>query len=225
MVTLPPPTVLYVAWWEALMSQCAPSSVCPSSRTEMCLLCQSLLFSFGFRYTTIDPCSVVSHLFLAPCSGWLSLSPNMTFAWVLYNWGEALLFLSAAFVQSHMSHTWQHCMLIALSVWSSYMSPEGSNPAAGTTAAPMTQCWEVSSYLGAPCVPEGACPLEFWRQHQSQYPKLARLACRLLALPATAAHLLRLSRVGGRVANPAHSRLNGVTFENLMFIKCNQEVR
>lgn len=106
-----------------------------------------------------------------------------------------------------------------------YMSPEGSSTVGGAAPAPMTQCWEVSSYLAAPCVPEGGCPLEFWHQHQTQYPKLARLASRLLALPATAAHLLRLSRVGGRVANPADSRLNGVTFENLMFIKCNQEVR
>ncbi|KAK8761122.1 hypothetical protein V5799_027611 [Amblyomma americanum] len=107
-----------------------------------------------------------------------------------------------------------------------YMSPGGVG---GATEGPQhqatPQCWEVSSYLATPCLPETGCPLDFWRQHQGQYPKLAQLACRLLSVPATAAHILRMCRVGGKVANPADFRLNGVTFENLMFIKCNQGLR
>lgn len=107
-----------------------------------------------------------------------------------------------------------------------YMSgPETSQGEGPGTAAAHPQCWEVSSYLATPCLPEGGCPLEFWRQHQGQYPKLAAMAGRMLGVPATAAHVLRMCRVGGRVANPADFRLNGVTFENLMFIKCNQGLR
>ncbi|KAH9381736.1 hypothetical protein HPB48_010555 [Haemaphysalis longicornis] len=113
-----------------------------------------------------------------------------------------------------------------------YMSPEDGNNGSGGSgdggsaqqpAAP--QCWEVNSYLASPCLPETGCPLDFWRQHQGQYPKLAQLACRMLSVPATASHVLRMCRVGGKVANPADFRLNGVTFENLMFIKCNQGLR
>ncbi|KAG0432806.1 hypothetical protein HPB47_020482 [Ixodes persulcatus] len=104
-----------------------------------------------------------------------------------------------------------------------YMSgPETSQGEGPGAAVAHPQCWEVSSYLATPCLPEGGCPLEFWRQHQGQYPKLAALAGRMLGVPATAAHVLRMCRIGGRVANPADFRLNGVTFENLMFIKCNQ---
>ncbi|XP_050026629.1 uncharacterized protein [Dermacentor andersoni] len=106
-----------------------------------------------------------------------------------------------------------------------YMSPGGGSSAEGPQHQAAPQCWEVSSYLATPCLPETGCPLDFWRQHQGQYPKLAQLACRLLSVPATAAHILRMCRVGGKVANPADFRLNGVTFENLMFVKCNQGLR
>lgn len=106
-----------------------------------------------------------------------------------------------------------------------YMSPGGGSSTEGPQHQATPQCWEVSSYLATPCLPETGCPLDFWRQHQGQYPKLAQLASRLLSVPATAAHILRMCRVGGKVANPAEFRLNGVTFENLMFIKCNQGLR
>ncbi|KAL3194169.1 hypothetical protein MRX96_016309 [Rhipicephalus microplus] len=105
------------------------------------------------------------------------------------------------------------------------MSPGEGPPPEGPQHQAAPQCWEVSSYLATPCLPETGCPLDFWRQHQGQYPKLAQLASRLLSVPATAAHILRMCRVGGKVANPADFRLNGVTFENLMFIKCNQGLR
>ncbi|KAH7937540.1 hypothetical protein HPB49_012992 [Dermacentor silvarum] len=81
------------------------------------------------------------------------------------------------------------------------MSPGGGSSAEGPQHQAAPQCWE------------------------GQYPKLAQLATRLLSVPATAAHILRMCRVGGKVANPADFRLNGVTFENLMFIKCNQGLR
>lgn len=114
-----------------------------------------------------------------------------------------------------------------------YMSPDDGNGGSGGGSADggsaqqpaVPQCWEVNSYLATPCLPETGCPLDFWRQHQGQYPKLAQLACRMLSVPATASHVLRMCRVGGKVANPADFRLNGVTFENLMFIKCNQGLR
>lgn len=110
-----------------------------------------------------------------------------------------------------------------------YMNPEEASPSSDgvpvAKASATPQCWEVGSYLGTPCVPEGSCPLDFWRQHQGQYPRLSRLASRLLSVPATASHVMRMCRIGGKVANPADFRLNGLTFENLMFIKCNQGLR
>lgn len=103
-----------------------------------------------------------------------------------------------------------------------FMTPQTSKKANSVHSV------EVGSYLAMPCVPDSAacCPLDFWRQNQTQFPSLCQLARSLMNIPAAASHVLSMSHVQGTdtIANLADLPLNGSTFESLMFIKVNNSL-
>jgi len=80
---------------------------------------------------------------------------------------------------------------------------------------------EMEKYLTSPCITEDKNPLEFWNMHQQEFPALAALAQRYLAVPATSAPVERLFSIGGRIFRPDRCRLTDKTFEHLMNIKVN----
>ena len=46
---------------------------------------------------------------------------------------------------------------------------------------------EIESYLSVPCADMESKPLEFWCTNNNQYPTLAKMACKYLAVPASSA--------------------------------------
>ena len=83
---------------------------------------------------------------------------------------------------------------------------------------------EISSYmyLSKPCLnEEDDDPLQFWKEHQTSYPTLAKLAACYLAIPASSGPVERLFSIGGKLFRPERCRLTDKKFEKLMNIKCN----
>lgn len=83
---------------------------------------------------------------------------------------------------------------------------------------------EIEMYLNAPTLDEDANPLDYWRQHQTQFPTLCQLAKRYLAIPASSAPVERLFSIAGRIFSKERSCLSDVRFEELMFVKCNKHL-
>ena len=61
-------------------------------------------------------------------------------------------------------------------------------------------------------------PLEWWRLKQQQYPLLAKVALRLLAIPATSAPSERVFSIAGITIAKERSRLNPANAGDLVFI-------
>ncbi|MGH0147292.1 UNVERIFIED_CONTAM: hypothetical protein FKN15_010204 [Acipenser sinensis] len=61
---------------------------------------------------------------------------------------------------------------------------------------------EISDYLSQPCLPEDCDPLAYWKGKQIEFPHLAQLACKHLAIPASTAPVERLFSVTGKVFRP-----------------------
>jgi hypothetical protein len=67
-------------------------------------------------------------------------------------------------------------------------------------------------------------PLLFWKENCSDYAMLAKLAKRLLAVPASSAAVERVFSQTGFILRPHRRTLNDLNAENLFFVKCNNEV-
>ncbi len=80
----------------------------------------------------------------------------------------------------------------------------------------------VDEYLQAPLLPQEENPLEFWKVNEMKYPTLAKLVPVHLCIPASSAPVERLFSIAGKVFRPDRCRLKDKTFEELMFIRCNQ---
>ena len=65
-------------------------------------------------------------------------------------------------------------------------------------------------------------PLQYWKENQSTYPDLAKLACCYLHIPASSAPVERIFSIAGRVFRPDRNRLSDKRFQQLMFIGCNK---
>ena len=63
------------------------------------------------------------------------------------------------------------------------------------------------------------CPLKWWRAKEKTYPKLAWLARRILAIPATSAASERLFSIVGLLITAKRNRLSGIhTVETMVFL-------
>ncbi|MGH0123568.1 UNVERIFIED_CONTAM: hypothetical protein FKN15_037013 [Acipenser sinensis] len=80
---------------------------------------------------------------------------------------------------------------------------------------------EISNYLSQPYLPEDSDPLAYWKGKQMEFPHLAQLACKHLAIPASSALVERLFSVAGKVFRPELCNLSDAKFEELM-IRCNR---
>ena len=83
---------------------------------------------------------------------------------------------------------------------------------------------EPQEYLCDVCIPEDSDPLLWWQSQESNLPTLASLAQHYLAIPGSSAPVERLFSIAGKVFRPDRCRLVDSTFENLMFLRCNQHV-
>ncbi|CAC5403295.1 unnamed protein product [Mytilus coruscus] len=80
---------------------------------------------------------------------------------------------------------------------------------------------EVNQYLMEPCIENN--PLGFWESNEHNYPILASMAKRFLAIPASSAPVERLFSIAGKIFRPDRCRLSDNTFHKLIMIKCNSD--
>lgn len=77
-------------------------------------------------------------------------------------------------------------------------------------------------YLQTPCLPQEEDPLDFWKENRKKkIATLVKIAPKFLCIPASSAQVERLFSIAGKVFHP---ELYDKTFEELMFIMCNQHV-
>ena len=81
---------------------------------------------------------------------------------------------------------------------------------------------EINDYLSQPCLPDNTNVLLFWKSNQNKYPALAKLASVYLAIPASSAPVERIFSLSGKIFRPERCSISDSLFENLMFIRCNE---
>lgn len=77
---------------------------------------------------------------------------------------------------------------------------------------------EVTRYQREPSCSAEESPLQWWKDHKVEYPILAKLACRYLAIPATSAPCERVFSASGNIITEKRSRLDSETAQQLLFI-------
>ena len=73
---------------------------------------------------------------------------------------------------------------------------------------------EISSYLAMPSLQEDDNPLKFWKEQQTVYPHLAKLAARYLSVPASSGPVERLFSKGGKYFDQNVVDLRTITSRN-----------
>jgi len=102
------------------------------------------------------------------------------------------------------------------SIWSKL----GRNTAA--TAAPgrsrVSAQHELDLYVAAPAIARGQCPLRWWAANVMSYPLVAKVARRLLAIPATSVASERLSSKAAGVITKKRNRLAPTKADCVVFL-------
>ena len=80
---------------------------------------------------------------------------------------------------------------------------------------------ELDNYLQSSCVSMEVNPTEFWKKEKTKYPHLSKLAKEVLGVPSSSAPVKRLFSIAGKLFRPEHCNLKDARFEELMFIRCN----
>ena len=83
-----------------------------------------------------------------------------------------------------------------------------------------TCAMELDAYLLSPCVSMDTNPADFWKK-ENKYTKLSKLAKEVLGVPSSSAPVERLFSIAGKIFRPERCNLTDSRFEQLMFIRCN----
>jgi hAT family C-terminal dimerisation region len=78
---------------------------------------------------------------------------------------------------------------------------------------------ELNAYMHVQQVSTKVDPLLWWKQHQGEFPRLARMARQYLAVPATSASVERVFSGVGLVTTDLRGRLMDTTTIDLMWAK------
>ena len=78
---------------------------------------------------------------------------------------------------------------------------------------------QLQAYIQVQQVPNDTDPLMWWKQHQQEFPDLARMARQYLAVPATSASPERFFSRVGLVQTDLRGRLLDTTMIDLMWAK------
>jgi len=66
--------------------------------------------------------------------------------------------------------------------------------------------------------------LSWWRNHESLFPLVAKVALRCFVVPATNAFIESTFSKAKYIMTPERSSMSGETFNNLLFLKCNSNL-
>ena len=80
---------------------------------------------------------------------------------------------------------------------------------------------ELTMYMGVQQVSSQDDPLMWWKEHENEYPRLARMAKEDLAVPATSASVERLFSSAGLVKSDIRGSLLDATTVDIMWAKHN----
>ena len=78
---------------------------------------------------------------------------------------------------------------------------------------------ELNAYMRVQQVANDTDPLMWWKQHQEEFPRLARMARQYLTVPASSASTERLFRSVGLVKSDLWGRLLDTTLIDVMWAK------
>lgn len=81
---------------------------------------------------------------------------------------------------------------------------------------------ELEDFKNYPAAGRSEDPLVWWSTHESQFPTLARLAIKFLAIPATSAPSERIFSVAQRVVGKLKGRMHPTTAGTLIFLNSNK---
>lgn len=80
---------------------------------------------------------------------------------------------------------------------------------------------EPRAYLQTTEVDSDADPLEWWRCHQANFPRVAKLARQYLCIPATSAPSERVFSTGGNIVTCHRAALKPDAVDRLVFLAQN----
>ncbi len=80
---------------------------------------------------------------------------------------------------------------------------------------------ELNSYLLTPVIDGEDDPLAWWKVHKINFPRLCKIACKYLCVPATSAPSERLFSTGGNIVTCTHSSLKPAKVDMLVFLAKN----
>ena len=82
---------------------------------------------------------------------------------------------------------------------------------------------EIDKYQSEPAIPQGDNSLIWWKAHELFYPHLAKLAKRVLAIPASSVPSERIFSLAGNIVNKKRSQLSNDNVDMLIFLKKNSK--
>ena len=91
------------------------------------------------------------------------------------------------------------------------------------TARKVTKRSEIDQYTAMQPIDPSENPLEWWASRSSTLPKLASVARKYLAIPATSVPCERLFSVSGNIMNKRRTRLSSTTFGKIVFCNANEK--
>ncbi|KAM9306409.1 E3 SUMO-protein ligase ZBED1-like [Pholidichthys leucotaenia] len=83
---------------------------------------------------------------------------------------------------------------------------------------------ELSAYLLAPETDADSDPLTWWKQHETHFPRLSKLAKKYLSIPATSAPSERVFSTGGNIVTCTRACLKPESVDRLVFLARNLRV-
>ncbi|KAM4592381.1 E3 SUMO-protein ligase ZBED1-like [Odontesthes bonariensis] len=102
----------------------------------------------------------------------------------------------------------------------------GATSAAGTTASPTPSIreaveGEMKAYLSTPHADSEMDPLEWWKVHEGNFPRVSQLAQKYLCIPATSSPSERVFSTGGNIVTCQRATLKPDKVDKLIFLTKN----
>lgn len=99
------------------------------------------------------------------------------------------------------------------------LTPEEDDFYGSSAAQPPMTPTELQKYLNQPLAPRDTHPLDWWKENNSTFPVLSRVARVLLSIPASSATSERAFSAAGYIINKRRVRLHHENVDKLLFIR------
>jgi len=102
------------------------------------------------------------------------------------------------------------------SIWSKLDRNTAATAASGRSHESIER--ELDLYIATPTIDQDQCPLRWWATNVKSYPLVAKVARRLLAIPATSVASERLFPKAGDIITKKHNRLAPTKTDCIVFL-------